>query len=509
MKTAVVEVGGLLSVLSAEGVRKQLQKLSGVHHAEVNYVAQSATVHYDEQQITLDDIRKRVVECGYHCRGEMVPNHLCETPGGTPSATVPAAAGHEHHGHHHEAASAAMTATGGCAGTRARLSTTRPMRPPVRPAKGAAHAKHEMADMMHDMGHGAGMSMQDMVRDMRNRFFVALIFAIPVFLYSPMGKMFGDFPTPFGMDRKIFLFVVGTAAIIYPAWPFFVAAWRAARNGVLNMATLVVLSVGTGYSVQRRRHLLLRRRRFLRSLGGAAGVHPARSLAGNARPRRCLGRDPRADGSGAAQGGGPARWPRGRGRDGRGTGRRHRDHPAGQQDSGRRRDHRRLLAGRRVDADRRIDAGKEGARRQGHRRDDQQERQLSLPCDQGRCRYGAGADRQAGAGGAELEGARSTAGRSRIAVARARRHRDRRDHVRGVVLVAGSAAAVRSRADDYRIRHRLPGCARSRDADGRDGGHGTGRDERHSLQERLGPGERDQAHRDRLRQDRNAHAGPA
>ncbi len=101
--------------------------------------------------------------------------------------------------------------------------------------------------MMHDMGHAPGMSMQDMARDMRNRFLVALIFAIPVFVYSPMGRMFGDFPAPFGIDRKFFLFVVATAAIAYPGWPFFVAAWRAAKNGVLNMATLVVLSVGTGY----------------------------------------------------------------------------------------------------------------------------------------------------------------------------------------------------------------------------------------------------------------------
>ena len=30
-------------------------------------------------------------------------------------------------------------------------------------------------------------------------------------------------------------------------WPFVVAVWRAARNGVANMATLIVLSVGTGY----------------------------------------------------------------------------------------------------------------------------------------------------------------------------------------------------------------------------------------------------------------------
>ena len=40
---------------------------------------------------------------------------------------------------------------------------------------------------------------------------------------------------------------VATGAIAYPGWPFFVAGWRAARNKVANMATLVVLSVGTGY----------------------------------------------------------------------------------------------------------------------------------------------------------------------------------------------------------------------------------------------------------------------
>jgi Cu2+-exporting ATPase len=40
---------------------------------------------------------------------------------------------------------------------------------------------------------------------------------------------------------------LASAAIIYPAWPFVVGAIRALRNGVLNMAVLVLLSVGTGY----------------------------------------------------------------------------------------------------------------------------------------------------------------------------------------------------------------------------------------------------------------------
>jgi Cu2+-exporting ATPase len=98
-----------------------------------------------------------------------------------------------------------------------------------------------------DMGHGAGGDMQAMVRDMRWRFIVALIFAIPVFLYSPMGEMFGGLKPPLGMDRNFFLFLLASGAVIYPGWPFYVAAVRALRNGILNMAVLVLLSVGTGY----------------------------------------------------------------------------------------------------------------------------------------------------------------------------------------------------------------------------------------------------------------------
>ena len=255
MKTANLEVGGLVSVLSTQGVERQLRRIAGVLGADVNYVAQSVTVHYDEQQITLEALRKAIEACGYHCRGELVPNHLCEhatvsaaasaapiasalaTPVHEHAVATPAASGHVH-----------MTPSGAVAVT-ARVPRTGRGNADASGVAGrhAGHGEHAMHDVMQDMGHAPGMSMQDMVHDMRNRFLVALIFAIPVVLYSPMGKMFGEFSAPFGLDRKLFLFFVGTAAIIYPGWPFFVAAWRAARNGVLNMATLVVLSVGTGY----------------------------------------------------------------------------------------------------------------------------------------------------------------------------------------------------------------------------------------------------------------------
>jgi Cu2+-exporting ATPase len=241
MNTSTVEVGELVSSLSAAGVQRQIAALPGVHHVDVNYVAGSATVHYDETKTSLEDIRRRIVECGYHCRGEMLPAHVCPPEGHAEHA------GHEGHGAHAGHA-------GHVAATTPAVSGAAPKTPPAAPHAGhAAHAghggeaAHQMSDMMHDMGHAPGMSMQDMANDMRNRFLVALLFSIPVFLYSPMGKMFGDFATPFGMDRNLFLFIVATGAIAYPGWPFFVAGWRAARNKVANMATLVVLSVGTGY----------------------------------------------------------------------------------------------------------------------------------------------------------------------------------------------------------------------------------------------------------------------
>jgi Cu2+-exporting ATPase len=87
MKTSTVEVGELISSLSAAGVQRQIAGLPGVHHVDVNYVAGSATVHYDETKISLEDIRRRVIECGYHCRGEMLPTHVCPPEGHSEACT--------------------------------------------------------------------------------------------------------------------------------------------------------------------------------------------------------------------------------------------------------------------------------------------------------------------------------------------------------------------------------------------------------------------------------------
>ncbi|MEZ5444649.1 MAG: heavy metal translocating P-type ATPase [Gammaproteobacteria bacterium] len=220
MKTSNIEVAGLLSALSARGVEKQLMKLRGVERADVNYVAGSATVVYDESVVDLKTIKARVHECGYHCRGEQVPSHICqpEDPPAAALATPPGHTDYMTHAGHVQAPAAAETET---------------------------HAHHEA--MAHEMGHGAGMDMAEMARDMRNRFLVCLAFAVPLFLYAPMGLPIPTPAPPFGLASNTWQFVLASGAVLWPSWPFWIAAWRALKNGVLNMATLVVLSVGTGY----------------------------------------------------------------------------------------------------------------------------------------------------------------------------------------------------------------------------------------------------------------------
>ena len=213
-ETVTVDVGGLFQVLDTTLVAKQLEKLPGVHEVNVNYGSGSATVSFDPAQTSLAQIESRIRECGYHCGGEVLPEHLCAMGSGD---GMPAA-----HAASHEPAH-------------------------VHPKAPHEQRRAEAAEMAHEMGHGAGMDAHAMARDMRNRFWISLIFSVPVFLLSPMGESGALWTLPAAIDLDLTLFALASAAILYPAWPFAVAAVRALRNGVANMAVLVMLSVGTGY----------------------------------------------------------------------------------------------------------------------------------------------------------------------------------------------------------------------------------------------------------------------
>jgi copper chaperone CopZ len=65
MKTSVIEVHAMLSVLSVDEVEKRIGEVPGVESVTVNYAAGSATVRYDETRLEIADIKSAVRQRGY------------------------------------------------------------------------------------------------------------------------------------------------------------------------------------------------------------------------------------------------------------------------------------------------------------------------------------------------------------------------------------------------------------------------------------------------------------
>jgi len=202
--SVVIHVGGLHYASEKAVVERVLSVRPGVVRVDANPVAQTATVKYDPAATSVEELRQWVEECGYHCAGRSVPGHVCD-----PLA--------------HEGADA--------------------------PAHD--HAATERAEHAHGHGHGghAGMSMDAMVRDMRNRFVVAVVFAIPIAIWSPMGEwLFGSTPpTPFGIGDDLWQFFLSLPVIFYSSWIFFDGAWKALRAKTLDMMVLVAVAIGTAF----------------------------------------------------------------------------------------------------------------------------------------------------------------------------------------------------------------------------------------------------------------------
>jgi Cu2+-exporting ATPase len=263
MKTSVIDVHGAFSVLSVEEVEQRFRDVPGVESATVNFAAGNVTVRYDESRLDVADIKSAVRQRGFESVAPADQPHIAgpEASPAAPAEPSPPP----------PPAPASAPAEAPAPPPAPTSAPAEPPAPPPAPASapadqpatasagaysGTAHAAGAASDkhdspmpsaVAKEMGHGGNMDLPAMVRDIRNRFWICLLFAAPIFVYSPMGNLFPAPSPPFGLPLNQWLFGLASAAILYPSWPFFVAAFRALQARKLTMAVLIVLSVGTGY----------------------------------------------------------------------------------------------------------------------------------------------------------------------------------------------------------------------------------------------------------------------
>jgi P-type Cu2+ transporter len=197
LTTVVLDVAGLYFADEKLVVERVLSRRRGVVRVEANPVAHTARVSFDPQVTSPQDLARWIEDCGYHCAGLSVPAHICD--------------------------------------------------PSIEP-NGAARRSEEGMEHGGHAGH-AGMSMDAMVRDMRNRFLVAAILSIPIVLWSSIGRVVLHFsvPAPLGLRDDLFQLLLSLPVIFYSARIFFEGAIRALRARTLDMMVLVAVAIGSGW----------------------------------------------------------------------------------------------------------------------------------------------------------------------------------------------------------------------------------------------------------------------
>ena len=265
MKTSVINVHDMLSVLSVDEVEKRIGEVPGVESVTLNFAAKNATVRYDETRLEVADIKLAVRQKSYESftpedpakplveeaheekdKTEIKSPVKAENPDMLPPTTT------------------AVKPVEDNAETPATPAAVKPpekkdkseTKPPAN-GKKEDHAGHNKDEMSKDkaaeaqeMGHGTGASMEETVKGMRNRFFVTLFLTILIFLYAPIFEKVMGFlmPLPFGISKELMGFILATPIVFYGGSVFFVGAYRALKKGIANMSVLVSLSVLAGYS---------------------------------------------------------------------------------------------------------------------------------------------------------------------------------------------------------------------------------------------------------------------
>ncbi|MDP1533675.1 MAG: heavy metal translocating P-type ATPase, partial [Rubrivivax sp.] len=288
MKTSVIDVSDMLSVLSVPGVEERIGEVPGVESVTVNHAAATATVRYDETRLRVGDIKSDVRQRGFAEAAAAsaptstpTPTPSVESePGGqapvqqppvpsaakdaenmaptapekdaapsTPAATAPKDAGSGAPPEPAAPSAAAVPAEGpadtkaatGHEGHEGHDDHAAPDSPPseAAPATPKATGKAPAAGADHHA---------HMAADFRNRFWISLALTLPILVLSPMLQALVGLREVIGFPGDVYvLFALASAVFWYGGWPFlkgFVEEVKTRRPG---MMTLVAVAITTAY----------------------------------------------------------------------------------------------------------------------------------------------------------------------------------------------------------------------------------------------------------------------
>ena len=232
MKQVNLKITGMTCAMCVQAVEKALSKLDGVSSVNVNLANETATIEYNEQIISIEDLEKAISDTGYG----LVNEHAVLKVGGMTCATCVATI------------EKALRGKDGTIDVNVNLGaekayiTYNPNSISIPDMKRAIEeAGYQYLGLEGEETEELEKRLREReLRQKRNRFILGFAVGIPLMLI-----MYLNIQLPFTMSY--FMLIVTSPVFIYVSYPIFQAAYRALRNKTLNMDVMYSMGIGVAY----------------------------------------------------------------------------------------------------------------------------------------------------------------------------------------------------------------------------------------------------------------------
>jgi P-type Cu2+ transporter len=223
VRRGTFELRGVYCLGCAGAVERALKEQPHVTEVQLDWKNDVVQVGYDPSRIGPEDVEQVITQTGCDCKPmEVEDEHHHE-------AMAPPERRMQHLGHGVDTQPISM----GTKHDRMQYEM------PATPADHGDHLGHDMSD--------PNMA-ATMERDMRNRFFVALLLTIPIVLYSPLGmNLLGVRLPTFGVGENVIMLLLTTPVVFYCGWIFISGSYHSLRRRTLNMSVLIATGVLAAY----------------------------------------------------------------------------------------------------------------------------------------------------------------------------------------------------------------------------------------------------------------------
>ncbi|MEG9295405.1 heavy metal translocating P-type ATPase [Mangrovibacillus sp. Mu-81] len=246
MTEKTLSIEGMTCASCSQAVEKATEKLSGVHAANVNLATEKLNIRFDENEITLDEIKSAVDDAGYKAVTEMAMKTFTVS-GMTCASCV-------------QSVEKATRKLEGVKESSVNLTTEKMVIQYDSSLLSTAGIKKAVSDVGYEAQEDVDTAdavdedrekKEQHIKHMWKRFWVSAVFTIPLLLIS-MGHMFG-LPLPETIDPMMnpagfaILQLVLTIPVMVMGKPFFTVGFKTLIKRHPNMDSLVALGTSAAF----------------------------------------------------------------------------------------------------------------------------------------------------------------------------------------------------------------------------------------------------------------------